>query len=194
MTDNVREFLNKEFENHLIKQASKENISRFVVGGLICNDQKHVLVLKRASNDFLGGLDELLSGKVEKGERLYEALIREIKEETNLKVIEPVKRYIGHFDYKSKSGILTRQFNFEVLVEDVNQIKISEEHESYNWYSDVTKDTLNFSENVINVINNFFPPPQKRQLSCESEKNPKKAKIKVTSSVFIFKNFFKLKI
>ena len=137
-------------------------------------------MLKRSSNDFLGGLDELPSGKVEKGERLYEALIREIKEETNLKVIEPVKRYICHFDYtgKSKSGILTRQFNFEVLVEDVNQIKISEEHEPYNWYSDVTKDTLNVSENVINVINNFFSPPQKRQLSCESEKNPKKAKKK----------------
>ena len=176
MTDNVREFLNKEFENQLIEQATKEDISRFVVGGLICNDQNQVLVLKRSSNDFLGGLDELPSGKVEKDERLYEALIREIKEETNLKVTEPVKRYIGHFDYKSKSGILTRQFNFEVLVEDISQIKISEEHESYNWYSDATKETLNVSENVINVINNFFPPPQKRKLSCQPEKISKRTK------------------
>ena len=176
MTDNVREFLNKEFENQLIEQAKKENISRFVVGGLICNDQKQVLVLKRAPNDFLGGLDELPSGKVEKGERLNEALIREIKEETNLKAIEPVKRYIGHFDYKSKSGILTRQFNFEVSVDDFSPIKISEEHESYSWYSDATKSTLNVSDNVINVIINFFTH-QKRKCSSEPENNnPKKLK------------------
>ena len=59
--------------------------------------------MSRKIDDFMGGIDELPSGNMEKGENIYAALIREVKEETNLDIVN-VKSYIGSFDYISGSG------------------------------------------------------------------------------------------
>ena len=37
--------------------------------------------MSRKTDDFMGGIDELPSGNMEKGENIYAALIREVKEE-----------------------------------------------------------------------------------------------------------------
>ncbi len=104
------------------QQAKKDGIERFVVGAIIIKN-KSILFVRRAQDDFMGGIYELPSGKVDSGESLIDALKREILEETNL-VIKDIIGFCDTFDYKSKSGIQTRQFNFVVSVENHNTLKL----------------------------------------------------------------------
>src|SRR3989344_6703770 len=105
------EKLTLKFEQKLISLAKKDGIIRFVIGAIIINNQGKILILKRKIDDFFGGIEELPSGKVENEESLFQALNREVKEETNLDV-KQVAGYLGHFDYLSKNSNKTRQFNF----------------------------------------------------------------------------------
>ena len=93
--------MEKSFYENLIKEAQKFKINRYVVGAVIQKNSS-ILLLKRPKDDFMGGIYELPSGKVEENEPLDEALYREVEEETGLKVKE-IKKYLGHFDYESKS-------------------------------------------------------------------------------------------
>ena len=77
----------------------------------------------------MGGIDELPSGKTEPNKNIYEALVREIKEEDNLD-IDKVVSYINDFDYLSGGGKKTRQFNFLVQVKKTDNIILTE-HDSY---------------------------------------------------------------
>lgn len=116
-------------ERNLRDGAAKEGIARLVVGAVVVRGER-VLLLRRRKEDFMGGIFELPSGKVEKGETLEGALRREVEEESGLKVAE-ITAYIGHFDYLSGSGKRTRQFNFAVKAVD-GPVKLSE-HDSAAW-------------------------------------------------------------
>lgn len=115
---------------HLLSDAKKEGISRLVVGGVVSDGMK-ILLLRRKQDDFMGGILEIPSGKVEEGETLSSALTREVKEETGLD-ISSIGRYLGHFDYLSKSGRKTRQFNFMVEVKRPFNVVLTE-HDEYKW-------------------------------------------------------------
>ena len=118
--------------NNIKQQAKKDGIERFVVGAVIVNDES-ILFVRRAQDDFMGGIYELPSGKVDTGESLIEAMKREILEETNL-TINNIIDLCDTFDYKSKSGIQTRQFNFIVSVGDIDTLKLDpKEHDLSEW-------------------------------------------------------------
>ncbi|MCK5149794.1 NUDIX domain-containing protein [Candidatus Pacearchaeota archaeon] len=125
--------MNKEeqiiFLRSLLEKAKKDKIEKFVVGAVI-QDKDQVLLLKRPAEDFMGGINELPSGNMEEGEELFEALIREVKEETNLD-LKQIKKYLGTFDYLSGSGKSARQFNFLINVEEKGEIKLTEHDEHY---------------------------------------------------------------
>ena len=87
--------------------------------------------MSRKTDDFMGGIDELPSGNMEQGENIYDAIIRGVKEETNLDVVN-VKSYIGSFDYISGSGKKARQYNFVLDVKNTGNIILTE-HDEYNW-------------------------------------------------------------
>lgn len=89
--------------------------------------------MSRKKDDFMGGIDELPSGNVEEGETLYEALIREVKEEINLDV-KKISSYINCFDYISGNGKKARQYNFAIVVDLTSDIKLTE-HDEYKWLS-----------------------------------------------------------
>lgn len=89
--------------------------------------------MTRKQDDFLGGIDEIPGGNIEENETMWEALFREIKEETNLDV-ERILNYINSFDYESRSGKKAREYNFSVKVKSIDNIKLSE-HDSYKWQS-----------------------------------------------------------
>ena len=115
----------------LIKKGKEEGIVKNVVGAVILNEKNEVLIMSRKTDDFMGEIDELPSGNMEQGENIYESLVREVKEETNLDVVN-VKSYIGNFDYISGSGKKARQYNFVIDVKNTGNIILTE-HDGYNW-------------------------------------------------------------
>ena len=115
----------------LIKKGKEEGIVKNVVGAVILNEKNEVLIMSRKTDDFMGEIDELPSGNMEQGENIYDAIIREVKEETNLDVVN-VKSYIGSFDYISGSGKKSRQYNFVLDVKNIENIILTE-HDKYNW-------------------------------------------------------------
>ncbi|WP_016698388.1 NUDIX domain-containing protein [Actinoalloteichus spitiensis] len=114
----------------LTAQAAEDGVQQLVVGAIVQNHNK-VLLLKRPADDFMGGIFELPSGKVESGENLDTATVREVQEETGLATTD-ITEYIGSFDYTSGSGKKSRQFNFAVVVADAGEVRLSE-HDAYVW-------------------------------------------------------------
>ncbi|MFG1923254.1 NUDIX hydrolase [Cryptosporangium sp. NPDC048952] len=74
-------------------------MTKHVVGAVIADTGGKILLLRRAAEDYLGGLWELPSGGVDDGETLTEALHREVYEETGL-TVTAIEAYLGHFDYQ----------------------------------------------------------------------------------------------
>ena len=132
--------MDEQIIQQMYDAAIKDGIEKPVVGAVIQNEKNEFLLLKRPSNDFMGGINELPSGNLEEGESLKEGLIREVKEETNLN-LKNILRYLGHFDYKSGSGKKARQFNFLIQVEK-GEIKLTE-HDGYIW---APKDSTEFKK------------------------------------------------
>ncbi|MEU3283375.1 NUDIX hydrolase [Streptomyces antibioticus] len=115
----------------LLHAADADGITKHVVGAVIPNAEGKVLLLHRVADDYLGGLWELPSGGVDAGETLAEALQREVAEETGLRVTA-IGSYLGHFDYLSKSGKKTRQFNFTATTHESDTVKLTE-HDAHLW-------------------------------------------------------------
>lgn len=140
----------------LLEQSLQaDGIQKVVVGAVILRDNKALLV-RRTVKEFMGGLVELPSGGVDSGENILDALVREVKEETNLDV-ENIQAYIGSFDYASGSGKKTRQLNFTVSATGALRLN-PEEHDEFFWLSpeDSEFNTLNISENTKEVIVTAF--------------------------------------
>jgi 8-oxo-dGTP diphosphatase len=114
----------------LTTEATNDGVRQLVVGAVVTRDET-VLLLRRPADDFMGGIYELPSGKVDPGEALDQALIREVNEETGLDVAV-IDNYLGSFDYTSGSGKKTRQFNFTVQVTASEPIVLTE-HDEYRW-------------------------------------------------------------
>ncbi|MCZ0975869.1 NUDIX domain-containing protein [Streptomyces albulus] len=116
----------------ILQAADADGITKHVVGAVIPNADGKVLLLHRAAGDYLGGLWELPSGGVDTGETLTKALHREVTEETGL-TVTAIGAYLGHFDYLSKSGKMTRQFNFTATTtHESDTVKLTE-HDAHLW-------------------------------------------------------------
>lgn len=138
---------------HLVEEAKKQGVHRYVVGAVVAKKSR-VLLLQRPQDDFMGGIYELPSGKVEPGETLSAALQREIEEETRLK-IEKIDQYLGHFDYQSKSGKATRQFNYVVTVQEPAEIRL-QEHDNFIWVDRNQLEQFPVTESVKSVLGLFW--------------------------------------
>jgi 8-oxo-dGTP diphosphatase len=119
-----------ELLEQLTAEAERDGVQQLVVGAVVQHDSK-VLLLQRPEDDFMGGIFELPSGKVEPGEALDTALVREVAEETGLSV-SAIRDYLGSFDYQSGSGKKSRQFNFAVDVAAPEPVTL-QEHDAYAW-------------------------------------------------------------
>ena len=100
------------------------------VRGIIKNNANEILIVKRHPKSRTDPeMWELPGGKVEKGEFFADALVREIKEETNLDV------KVGDFaeavqnDYMHKRTVQVMMY-----LDDVKgEVKISDEHTDWMW-------------------------------------------------------------
>jgi 8-oxo-dGTP diphosphatase len=117
----------------LADQAERDGIERLVVGAVV-HDGDRVLILRRsAEDDFLPGIEELPSGGVEDGEDLLAALARELAEEIGWTgPVDPDPVFVAWFDYVSGSGRRTRQYTF-ALPFGGHEIRLSAEHRGHRW-------------------------------------------------------------
>lgn len=153
------------FYDNLKDNAKEDQIERLVVGAIIINKNGEILLIKRKSDDFLGGIFEIPGGKVENKESILNALIREVKEETNLDV-KNINSYIDKFEYSSGSGKKCRQFNFYVETNaDEKKIKLTE-HDTYKWINlDEIEAQNNISKELKDTLLIYkFNQEQKRKL------------------------------
>lgn len=148
--------VSKEVMESIFSGVKLDGIQKIVVGAVIHMGGDKLLLLKRRSDDFMGGLVELPSGTVEPSETLEEALQREVFEETGLS-IQKIKSFVGTFDYLSGSGKKTRQVNFTVEVYE-GAVKLSNEHSAYYICSPEGAEfqKLNISDSTKNIIKNAF--------------------------------------
>lgn len=72
------------------------------IDAIILNDKDQLLLIKRDKNSkAYPGYWGLVSGKVDWGEEIEEAVVREVKEETNLDIEEPI--FVGkYYDKKGR--------------------------------------------------------------------------------------------
>lgn len=91
------------------------------------------LLLKRAEGEIYPGLWQMVSGKIQKGEKAYETALREIAEETNLKpkniwVVPNVNSF-----YSPEKNYISFLPVFAVKVDYKSKVKISHEHSEFKW-------------------------------------------------------------
>lgn len=119
------------------------------VRGVIKNSDGEILIVKRHPKSQTDPeMWELPGGKVEMGEHFADALVREIKEETDLDV------EVGDFceavqnDYSHK-----RTVQLMMYLEDVKgNVKISEEHTGFMWASLEKIKTLEISTSLEKLL------------------------------------------
>lgn len=128
--------------------------TNYAVSGFIYNRGKFLLLRDTKMERWMPP-----GGRVEKGESLIKALIREIKEETSLKIkiLMPFIYWQGLHDDGQRQGI-----SFLCLYQS-GKVKISFEHLAYQWVSPkeiknfkITHDPNNFilAEKIIKLLKN----------------------------------------
>jgi len=101
-----------------------------VVSALIEDDGK-ILLIKRKKNKFYAGFWGLPNGRVKPGERLEEAVEREVKEETSLKV-EVLEPYHLTQEFHDDHHHIIIAFRARIIV---GNLKAGSDAEDARWFS-----------------------------------------------------------
>lgn len=101
-----------------------------IVKSVILNHRlKRALLIRRSSGDFGGGTWESAGGKVEEGETLEEGIVREVFEETGLKIV-PEKFLYASLDEHDKHKLI---FIVYLCSTEEEAITLSKEHGESRW-------------------------------------------------------------
>lgn len=92
-----------------------------------------ILLLKRIKKD--GGFWQPITGTVNDGEKIKACLIREIKEESGIESYIKIIDDIYFFEWKNSKNETRIEYVFGIEVKDDVEVKLSEEHDDYAWYS-----------------------------------------------------------
>ena len=120
------------------------NNVRLIQKCIIVHEDGKILALKRAADDHSrGGNWDLPGGGYEQGEEVLEAIAREVKEEVGLTVENLTPVYFtnnigvkeGFFQGENVFGICYVCRDWRGLPAQAGEIKISEEHTEYKWFT-----------------------------------------------------------
>lgn len=91
-----------------------------------------ILLMERASNSQEGNTWGVPAGKIEKGETPHQAAIRELFEETAIKVLPSLVKEIGTLYVQKPKGNYVYHM-FQVHLNEIPKVKLSPEHTQYLW-------------------------------------------------------------
>lgn len=118
----------------------------------IIKDNNKILILKRAGDvEFSPNTWDFPGGKVLENETLLQALLREVKEETNLE-IQPEENYFSSFKYPN-GKITIFAFKANLLG---GEIKLDEKHTDYKWISKDNWKDFEYSLSTQAFIQEYF--------------------------------------
>ena len=114
----------------------RKKIPIYDVAVSVIEHKNKILITKRLNKNFLPGLWEFPGGKIEKNETAIQTIIREVKEETNLTVSNPI--FLGNIKHKySHFGV-----NISLFISFPKSIKSLNLSQEYRWIR--MKDILNY--------------------------------------------------
>ncbi|MCS7093284.1 MAG: NUDIX hydrolase [Patescibacteria group bacterium] len=123
-----------------------------VVGALIINE-KNELFLMKSSGKF-GNEWIVPGGKVNFGVNLIDALKREIKEETNIEILNP--RFLGIQEYIKKGN---HYIFIEFIGYSINsQVKLNNEAIDFGWFSKKKLKNIKIAEPTLHLIDTYLIP------------------------------------
>ena len=123
------------------------------------NDDLEFLLLKRSEKVIYPGLWQMVSGKIKVGEKAYETVLREIKEETGLMpeglwVVPKVDSFYSHEnDNIMLLPVFAAKFNVS------SKVVISDEHSEFKWVNPVEAKKMlawDGQRQSIDLIVNYF--------------------------------------
>ena len=139
--------------NQIIYNQILEIMPIICVDGVIINNENEILFLKRenepAKNEWW-----FPGGRLLKNEKLEDAIIRKVKEETNLDV--EVVKYIGTTETIFDKGpfdipVHTVNFTYQLKLISID-IKIDNLHSDYIWSDKINE--LKLNKEIFNLIKN----------------------------------------
>jgi len=120
-----------------------------VVAAIIKKDN-HFLIVQRNRKKHMGLKWEFPGGKVEKNETFEEALLREIKEELNIKIV--LKDKIAEEKYKDKKIDIV--LHYYLCIQESGTI-ILNEHENLAWIEKKDFEKYDFAEGDGNILSSL---------------------------------------
>ena len=100
----------EKFLSQLLLKAKEEKIEKIMVAAVI-KDKDRFLLLERPKDDFMGGINELPSGNMEKGEDIDQFQVLETK-------VESLIQYVGSLK-NEKEALVEKVHNMEKKVSDL---------------------------------------------------------------------------
>jgi dATP pyrophosphohydrolase len=128
---------------------------------IFCEIERRIefLLLKRAEDEFYPGLWQMVTGKINPGEKAFETALREIKEETGLKPLQLwIAPTINSF-YEPKDEYICLLPVFAAKVDEGSRIKISDEHTEFKWLAkEKAKQLLAWpgQREAVDIIEDYF--------------------------------------
>lgn len=125
-----------------------------IVGALIINEEDKLFLMK--SSGKFGNEWIIPGGKINFNEKIIDALKREIKEETNIDLINP--RFLGIQEYIDKN-----KNNHYIFIEYLgyainSKVILNNEAIDFGWFKKRDLKHLNIAKPTLNLINNFLIP------------------------------------
>jgi ADP-ribose pyrophosphatase len=135
----------------------KKIVKGIAVAGIVFNKNKVLIIQRSENDDVFPGLWELPSGKRENFEKSEDALVREVKEETNLDVIKIDPIHVFEFKVDKEEEIRdVTQISFLVELIGKPIVKLSEEHQNFVWVIEDQLSDYNVSKESKKAISKAF--------------------------------------
>jgi len=140
-----------------MENQNKKDSGRFSIGvNALIEKGNSILVLKRSlDKKYWPGLWNLPGGNVEFGEKPEKAVVREVKEETNLSVILTGKLIdiFTYFDNKHKRETVVISYE---CIKPKGTIKLDVAHSEYRWVMQKNWEDLQYTPSARQALNKHY--------------------------------------